>query len=62
MNRSKYVGTARANAKLTDDIVRDMRRAYREEGLTYQAISARYHISFSQGYQVVNRLAWRHVK
>jgi len=58
------VGSQHASAKLTEDVVREMRKA-REEGATIDQVHQRYGVpagvSHSQVEKICYRLAWKHV-
>jgi len=49
------------SAKLTDEKVREIRRAYAADGVTQQALADRYGVSQITISDVVRRKKWRHV-
>jgi hypothetical protein len=53
-------GEKNHSSKLTEHDVREMRRL-RREGLTYQAIAARFNMSMMSTYYACNGVTWRHV-
>lgn len=54
-------GTEQPGSKLTDDAVREIRRAHADGGVTYGDLAARFGVSWSLIRNVVKRLNWKHV-
>jgi hypothetical protein len=58
--RSGLPGTTNAQAKLTDEAVREARAA-RANGATFDSLAHRYGVSQKAIMNAVNRVTWRHV-
>lgn len=55
------VGMASGNAVLTDDIVREMRRVHREEGIGKRKLAARHGVSESTAHAILRNKTWLHI-
>jgi DNA invertase Pin-like site-specific DNA recombinase len=58
----RRMGTASGNAKLTEEIVREMRTRYAAGGVTQQALSDEYGINRGTISEIINRKLWKHVE
>ncbi len=54
-------GMANPRAKLTDATVREIRRRYATEAVTYRQLGTEYGVNFSMVHKIVRRLAWAHI-
>lgn len=54
-------GERQGHAKLTEDIVRDMRVEYAAGGVSYRNLADKHGIDFNTAYCAVKRKTWRHV-
>lgn len=54
-------GTNNSSAKITDSMVRKMRRVYKSGGYTYEQLGALFGLSKAQSNKIVNRKSWVHV-
>jgi len=54
-------GEQHPSAKLTDELVRTIRRRYAEDGVSCIALGREYGVSHTVISDIVRRLAWRHV-
>lgn len=61
LSRQAVIGEASVNAKLTDENVRDIRRAFADGGITYTQLARLYNVSRYTISSVIKRLAWKHV-
>jgi len=60
--RAKHLdGDAAPWAKLNSSRVREIRALYKEGGMTYRMLAARYGVSATNIQHVVNRHTWRSV-
>jgi hypothetical protein len=55
------VGERQGSAKLTAGIVREIRRRYAVEGITFVCLGAEYGITDSHTRKIVNREVWTHI-
>lgn len=55
-------GEASSFAKLTEELVRTMRREREEKGTGYRALGERYGVSHNQARLVCSRKCWAHVE
>jgi hypothetical protein len=54
-------GERSASAKLTEQLVRQMRAEHAEGGLTYEQLGKKYGIGMQGAWSVVKRKTWKHV-
>jgi len=54
-------GEAHGNAKLTDEIVREMRRRYVPRKVTFEQLAKEFDVSIALVHNVVHGDGWRHV-
>ncbi len=59
-SRSKFIGEAACNVKLTENDVREL-RTLRGQGNTYGELMRRFAISKTQVADIANRRSWRHL-
>ncbi len=62
MPKRKHNGMQRHNAKLTDDIVRTIRKDYLDKKETYRSLAAKYHVDIKTIGHVIHYRKWKHVK
>jgi hypothetical protein len=55
-------GEQLGHSKLTDELVREMRRKYAEGGATQYALAAEFNVSVATVNRVVKRRLWQHVE
>ena len=55
------VGENHHKAKLTNEQVREIRRLFSDEGLTYQELGRRFGITDKNAGMIVRRVTWRHI-
>ena len=53
-------GEAHPKAKLTDDLVREMRRLY-ATGVSHHKLAIQFDVAFSTEWKAVTRRTWKHV-
>ena len=58
----KMHGSANKNAKLTEDVVREIRRRYAQGGISQQALADEYGVSQSKISDAIHRKTWAHVE
>ena len=58
----KMHGSANKNAKLTEDVVREIRRRYAQGGVSQQALADEYGVSQSKISDAIHRKTWAHVE
>jgi hypothetical protein len=56
------VGEKHFRARLTDDTVRELRRRYAEERISYMDLANEYDIGVHTAWSAITRKTWRHVK
>jgi hypothetical protein len=54
-------GEEQRNARLTDAMVRDLRRRYASGGVTMASLAVDFGVSQPTICNTINRLSWRHV-
>lgn len=59
---SAHPGENNPNAKLTNEIVRQIRKTRLEEGLSYSKLGARFGIEKKHAHEIVTGLLWSHVQ
>jgi hypothetical protein len=60
-NENPPQGSRNGMSKLTEELVRELRRLREEEGLSNGELAARFSISARQARDIIARHAWRHV-
>lgn len=55
-------GVATNHAKLTDEIVREIRARYEQGGITHAQLAKDHGIAASNSWLIVHRKAWKHVE
>jgi hypothetical protein len=58
---ARTFGQRHWSAKLTDDLVRELRARYAAGGVTYSHLSAEYGVAHSQVRRAILRHSWKHV-
>ena len=61
-DRSKLSGENNPTSKFTEDQVREIRRIYRQGGITQKALGKLYNTSQAQIYYIVNRITWKNIE
>ncbi len=58
---TKIHGEDHHNAKLSDDDIREMRRLYTIDNISYEKIAKSFHISFSTARMAIKAKKWKHI-
>lgn len=61
LHPERYRGERNGHAKLTENLVRELRRVYADGGITYKALGQRYGISGTHAKDVISRVNWKDV-